>query len=367
MATLPPHLPGTRIERPGIDATETEVIAAMAGRPRPDLVIAQSEFDLIAAARVREALNVPGPWEADVLPVRDKVVMKDAAARAGLRVPRYLSLPAALAGAEVPWQGRTVLKPLDGASSLGVATFDTVAEALAGLPAGADPDGFEVEEFIDGAIIHVDGLAVDGVPVVVQASRYVGTLLGYAQGSPAGSVQIDTPPSLVEWTTDCLRAVGITTSLFHLEGFETPDGPVFLEVAARFGGAGVAESFELATGVHMPSVQLRALSEAGAAKFDVRDCGPDARYGWFVWPGHLLGDKFCEITGTDRFRDDPRVYRWVERAADEPVSQTLSYADYDVPIAGIVGPAPTEELDRFLREMFAAVTVTAAGKAATDV
>jgi biotin carboxylase len=370
MATLPAHLPGTRIERPGVAATETEVVTALVGQPRPDLVIAQSEFDLIAAARVREALDVPGPREADVTPVRNKVVMKDAASRAGLRVPRYLPLASALAEARVPWQGRTILKPLDGASSLGVRAFDTVAEALDsvrgdGLP--ADASGFEIEEFVSGPIIHVDGLAVEGTPVAIQASRYVGTCLGYAEGSPLGSVQIDTPPSVVQWTTDCLRAVGITTSLFHLEGIETPDGLVFLEVASRFGGAGVADTFELATGVHMPSVQLRALSEAGAAHPDVRDSGPDARYGWFIWPGHLLGDQYCTVSGTHEFRRSPLVWRWVQRTEDEPVSQVLSYAEYDVPIAGIVGPAPASKLERFLRDMFASVRVTAANRSATNV
>ncbi|MFE0526046.1 acetyl-CoA carboxylase biotin carboxylase subunit family protein [Micromonospora parva] len=372
MATLPARLPGTRIERPGTGATETEVVAALAGHPKPDLVIAQSEFDLIAAARIREALDVPGPREADVLPVRDKVMMKAAAARAGLRVPRYLPLVSALDGADVGWSGRTVLKPLDGASSQGVRVFDTPASALEtvrrdGLPSDADPTGFEIEEFVSGPIIHVDGLAVDGTPVTLQASRYVGTCLGYAEGSPLGSVQTDTPPAVVEWTTACLRAVGITTSLFHLEGIETPDGLVFLEVASRFGGAGVADTFELATGVHMPSVQLRALSTSGASAPEAHDSGPDARYGWFIIPGHTLGARFCTVDGADEFLRSPLTWRWVQRTEDEPVSQALSYAEYDVPIAGIVGPAPTAVLEQFLRDIFASVKVTAAGKADTHV
>ncbi|MFJ5597731.1 acetyl-CoA carboxylase biotin carboxylase subunit family protein [Micromonospora parva] len=368
MATLPARLPGTRIERPGTGATETEVVAALAGHPKPDLVIAQSEFDLIAAARIREALDVPGPREADVLPVRDKVMMKAAAARAGLRVPRYLPLASALAGADIGWSGQTVLKPLDGASSQGVRVFDTAASALEtvrrdGLPSDADPSGFEIEEFVSGPIIHVDGLAVDGTPVTLQASRYVGTCLGYAEGSPLGSVQTDTPPAVVEWTTACLQAVGITTSLFHLEGIETPDGLVFLEVASRFGGAGVADTFELATGVHMPSVQLRALSTPGASAPEAHDSGPDSRYGWFIVPGHTLGARFCTVDGADEFRRSPLTWRWVQRTEDEPVSQALSYAEYDVPVAGIVGPAPTAVLEQFLRDIFASVKVTAAGKA----
>ncbi|GGQ69986.1 ATP-grasp domain-containing protein [Couchioplanes azureus] len=373
LATLPAHLPGERIARPGLGDTDTEVLTAIAGRARPDLVIAQSEYDLIAAARVRQALGVPGDHEADVAPIRDKVVMKAAAARAGLRVPRFLPLPQALSDASaVAWRGRTVLKPLDGASSQDVRVFDTAAAALEtvrreGLPADGDPDRFEIEEFVDGPIIHVDGLVAAGNPVAVQASRYVGTCLGYAEGRPLGSVQIDTTPDAAAWTAACLDAVGIHTGPFHLEGIETPDGPVFLEVAGRFGGAGVAETFALATGVHLPSMQLRVLSDGPGARPDVRPSDPGARYGWFIWPGHRLGAQHCTVGGTDDFRRDPVVRRWVQRADGEPISQTLSYADSDVPLAGIVGPAPTPVLERFLRDMFATVRVAPAAQAVTHV
>src|SRR6478735_9325279 len=130
MSTLPPDLTATRILRPGVGDTAEEVLAAVAGMPRPDLVIAMSEYDLLSAARVRAALEVPGDREPDVLLVRDKVLMKAAVERAGLRVPRYLPLPSALAGEPAGWVGPTVVKPLDGASSQDVTRFDTLADAL---------------------------------------------------------------------------------------------------------------------------------------------------------------------------------------------------------------------------------------------
>lgn len=361
MGTLPDDLRATRIVRPGVADTATEVLAAVAELPAFDLVIALSEYDLIEAARVREGLGVPGDRVADVLPVRDKVVMKAAVERAGLRVPRFVSLPDALAGA-VGWSGPTVLKPLDGASSQDVRVFDTPATALDtvrrdGLPAGADPSSFEIEEYVVGPIIHVDGLVVDGTLVAVQASRYVGTCLGYAEGQPLGSVQIETTDALTGWTADCLRAVGIRTSLFHLEGIETPDGVVFLEVGARFGGADVVDTFALATGVHMPSAQLRILTDGPNALPEVRPANPDARYGWFVWPGHQLQAEYCRISGADEFAASPLAWRWVQRADGEPIKQTLSYSDFDIPLAGIVGPASAEVLEEFLRDLFATVRV----------
>lgn len=362
LATLPADVAAGRIERPGTGDTAAEVLAAIADLPKPDLVIALSEYDLIPAARVREALGVPGATEHDVLPTRDKVVMKSAVAAAGLPVPSFSPLATALTRgvSSVPWRGRTVLKPLAGASAEGVCTFPTVAETLDAVRRGQLPiarDEFEIEEFVAGPIMHVDGLLAAGDLVAVQASRYVGTCLGYAGGTPLGSVQIDTEPAVVDWTLRCLRAVGIDNGPFHLEAIETAQGLVFLEVGARFGGADVVDTFELATGVHMPSAQVRLLVEGSGGGPSARVPRPHERFGWFAVPGHTLGSRYCRISGEQVFRDDPLVWRWVQRRTDEPIKNVITYADTDVPLAGVLGPAPTPVLERFLTELFTSVQV----------
>ncbi len=361
LATLPQNVRARRIERPGTGDTAAEVLAAVAGLREPDLVIALSEYDLLPAARVRETLGVPGPRLSDVLPARDKVMMKAAVTAAGLRTPRYAPLLKALGqGAEaLPWSGRTVLKPIAGASSEDVSTYPTAAAALDAVRAAGstvEVGDFEIEEFVTGPIIHVDGLLAAGRPVAVQTSRYVGTCLGYAEGRPLGSVQIDTTPWTVQWTLRCLRAVGIDDGPFHLEAIETADGPVFLEVGARVGGADVVDTFALATGVHMPSAQVRLMVD-GTEGPTARTPGPDQRYGWFAVPGHTLSSRYCRIEGEQPFRDDPVVLRWIQRAPDEPISNMITYADTDVPLAGVIGPAPTPVLERFLVGLFASVTV----------
>jgi len=365
LSRLPPGLRCTRIERPGTSSdTVEEVLAAVAGSRRPDLVIALAEVDLIAAARVRAALGVPGEREADVLPARDKVVMKSAVARAGLRVPRFLSLVEALDTevSELPWPGETVLKPLDGSASKHVQAYPTLVDALdavrgSGLPAGTECDEFEVEEFVNGPIFHVDGMLADGTAVAIRASRYVGTCLGYVAGNPLGSVQIALTPELRQWSLDCLTAAGITTGLFHLEGIETPAGPVFLEVAARFGGADVVDTFELSTGLHMPSRFLQMITANANTGPEAQPDATGAHYGWFVWPGHQLGGNYCRIANEKEFRESRLVWRWTQRHEDEPIKTILSYTDTDIPLAGIVGPADSAELERFLRDLFTSVKV----------
>ncbi|HEX3961482.1 MAG TPA: hypothetical protein VHZ03_33470 [Trebonia sp.] len=360
LATLPADVPARRLQRPGTGDPADEVLAAAAGLPRPDLVIALSEYDLLPAARVREALGVPGPLECDVVPVRDKVVMKAAVASAGLRVPHFAGLATALADGKesVPWQGRTVLKPLAAASSEGVSVFPTPAAALDAARGGAAPvpvDEYEIEEFVEGPIIHVDGLVAAGRFIAVQSSKYVGTCLASAEnGSPLGSVMTDADSAVTEWTLRCLKAVGIEDGPFHLEAIDAHDGLVFLEVGARVGGADVVDVFELATGVHMPSVQVRLLVGDVSAVSAPRAPDPGRLYGWFLYPGHTLGTSSCRVSGGDAFRDDPLVHRWVQLQPGEPITQTNPFAS-DVPLAGIVGPGSTEALEQFLVSMFQSV------------
>jgi len=367
VVTLPPaDVPGSRITRPGAGDTATEVLEVIAGLPAPEVVVALSEYDLLAAGRLRDVLGVPGPSEREVLPTRDKVVMKSVVTAAGLRAPRFLPLPEALrdGSSAVPWTGRTVLKPLAGASSEGVSTFDTPAQAIDGaLTHPAPADDLEIEEFVEGPILHVDGLMTAGAPVAVQASAYVGTCLDFAQGAPLGSVQIDTDPAVLEWTLRCLKALDIENGPFHLEGVSTPDGMVFLEVGARFGGADVVDTFELATGVRLPSAHVRLLVDGAGDPPVARVPGPGERYGWFVFPGHVLGTRHCRISGHERFPDHPQVLRWVQRTPEELISPSVIYADHLVPIAGLVGPGTTGQLEGLLTEMFASVRVEPHGPA----
>src|SRR5688500_12293778 len=76
LGNLPNTLRCTKLERPGIGRVSDEVIAIARAQERHfDRVISLSEYELLDAARVREALGVAGPGIEDVLKVRDKLVM----------------------------------------------------------------------------------------------------------------------------------------------------------------------------------------------------------------------------------------------------------------------------------------------------
>ena len=371
MATVPANVPARVLERPGTSDTAEEVLAVLTGAPRPDRVIALAEDDILPAAHIREALGVCGPTVADALTARNKVMMKSAVAAAGLRVPRFAPLATVLTHGtqSAGWTGPTVLKPVAGASSEETYRFPSLAAAISAVGSGSVPVAareFEVEEFVDGRILHVDGLLAAGVPIVIQASRYIGTCLDYAKGSPLGSVQIDTGTALTDWAVRCFTAVGIDTGPFHLEGIETGNALVFLEVAARAGSRGVVDAFELATGIRLTGAGVRLLIEGRDHIPAPRIRRTDERFGWFVFPGHTLGSASCKISGERSFRNDPLVWQWQQRQPGEPVATKVNYTPSVVPVGGLVGPAPAPVLEHFLTRLFQSVRVDPFGPSAAS-
>ena len=366
--TLPSSLRRREVVRPGHAGAYDEAVAWLEREPQHfDRVLSLSEYELIEAARLRERLGVQGAQLEQVMLVRDKIQMKQAAARAGLRVPRFLPL-AEFLGAGADWSGPTVLKPHSGASSEDVVVFPTAVQAReavvsqrSGVPrldAGtAAHDAYEVEEFVTGSVLHFDGLIARGALLALTASRYVGTCLGYAQGQPLGSYHFPVTKAARDWVGRALASVSLQDGSFHLEAIESDGELVFLEVGNRVGGADVVATFELATGIHLPSQELRILLGEDVPAIEVNPTSTSLWHGWFVVPGHHLGGAHGGVDGIEFFRHNAAVLRWNELEIGASLPGTITYQAHEVPLAGIIATASAEETHRWLASLFATVSL----------
>ncbi|WP_405590322.1 acetyl-CoA carboxylase biotin carboxylase subunit family protein [Streptomyces sp. NBC_01092] len=253
-----------------------------------DRLIAVSEFTLGIAAEVREALGIPGPRTEDVAVYRNKLRMKELVAEAGIRVPRFASCDTAESA--VTFARTTgfplILKPVSGAASMGVHRVDD-EETLITLLDQIDTGDYELEEFIDGTIHHVDGFAGEDAQIPFMAvSRYINDCLAFeAGGQPLGSVVVQASPlrsRIEEFARRCIAGLGMTSMPFHLELFVTPDEDlVFLEIAGRIGGAEVPYLTEKLFGVNLFQVWLDALCEEKVA---LPPMSGDPSGGWLIIP-----------------------------------------------------------------------------------
>jgi biotin carboxylase len=214
-------------------------------------IIACQEQDLERAAQLREILGLPGQTLPSVLPFRNKLLMKDTASAAGIDVAPYADVECAadiLAFADrhgFP----IVLKPRDGAGSIGVSILRTREELDRFLASdfalgGSFQSNLLVEGYVEGPMCHVDGLVVDGRVVYAWPSQYLYALIDYKDDLNARmDVTLDADDPLTGRLIDFMDRVlenfpAPQHFAFHAEIFHTPDDRLVLgEVACRTGGA----------------------------------------------------------------------------------------------------------------------------------
>ncbi|GAA1943787.1 ATP-grasp domain-containing protein [Kitasatospora viridis] len=274
--TTPAGLAGLRTDRAVgtevVDTLDPEPVLAAARRlaaahGRPAAVAALAEYDVLAAAQVREELGVAGGHPLDLVRrFRDKPVMKGLVEAAGLRTPRFLTLDAGSA-ADPQRIADTLglpllLKPRTGVAARGIQRIGSTAE-LAEALRSVDPAGYECEEFVPGAVLHVDGLRRAGQLRLATASEYINTCLAYtADGEPLGSVLLDDGPqrtAAIRFADRCLDALDLADGAFHLELIRHPGGELhFLEVGLRVGGGPVAFLHRDLFGIDLHAESFRA-------------------------------------------------------------------------------------------------------------
>jgi hypothetical protein len=239
------------------DDAVLDAARAAAKRHRPRAILALAEIDVDRAAVLRGELNLPGLGTVAATVYRDKVPMKVFARAAGIRVPDFAPVTNAdeIADFMASHPGRVVVKPRGGSGSTGVYVLDGLEQA-ADLAGVVSTEPYEVEEFVEGVLHHVDAFRVDGVPVAAVASRYTGQgCLEHWTDAPFGSRTLDTADPLsdrlVQETWRLVDALpSPPTVCVHAEFFVTADGEIVLcEVAARIGGGPIPKMLRQVLGI----------------------------------------------------------------------------------------------------------------------
>lgn len=261
----------------------------------PVEVVTNDEYCLAECARLREELGLAARHPRRPLAYLDKVLMKRLLAAGGVRVPRFHAFEPVVteaAGVLVEEIGLPVVaKPRQEANSRGIAILRTPQEVRDWLGAHDGEAGWQVDEFVDGTLHHVNALVRDGVITPVQVGRYLGPLLGVDVGRTLGGVTEPVSPFTAaahELNERVVRALGGEGSfVVHTEFAVNGDGElVVLEVAGRAPGALVSELARLHAGVNLEVANLRM--QAGLPASEPVSQGLHA--GW-LWPPVMPGAR----------------------------------------------------------------------------
>lgn len=280
-----------------IDKLTTEVLAYEG----IEAIFTDDEFSIYISSRMREKLNLPGVRPEQVIPLRDKVRMKEkVSALSTVKVPQVYTLKQLENG---EFRLPLVAKPRAHAGSTGVSILQTVSDVNEFIKGNVklrsdnefrelDEADYQVEEFIEGEIFHVDGLYLGGEVIFASAGQYVGTCVSfYRDAKPLGSVMIEDESERLAWKTfaaEVLQAIELPQGAFHLEAFKTfGEERVFMEVAARPGGAGIVPATLQATGVDLRLNHLLIqLGSEPRLSGQVRK-----KAGWLIYPKIFLGTE----------------------------------------------------------------------------
>jgi hypothetical protein len=368
---IPQGLRCTKIERAGSASLFDEVEAAVVRLGVPfDFLICATEYDMMDAARLRQRFNVTGPWPAQAEKVRNKLVMKRCVADAGMRIPMFETLEKWLAGEDlaIGQESAIILKPIDGASAVNVRRFDNQSQLRAalrerrtGVALLDDENGrvhhasFEVEEFVDGRVLFIDGIIKNGELQIFIVSRYLNTMLDFANGIPSGSIQLDSAVVPQDWIAKILAAVEIRQGAFHLEVIDNAGGMVFLEVAHRVGGGWTTESFKAKTGIHLSVADIKTITDPDY----VVDPAWDTKnhYGDFMVPAHHLKKPYCRVSGYEYLLASDKLFVLNKLDVMKAVPGKVTYVETSLPLTGQLRGDSPEEVQAMLEELFGRIVV----------
>ena len=217
------------------------------GPPSLDRVICLWEPGVILAAKLREALGVPGMGVEQARNFRDKDLMKQAVAQAGLRVPyhRRASTAQEVRDAVEAIGYPAIVKPIDGAGSMDTFRVDDAKQLEQALSRMEHVPEVNVEEFIDGEEFTYDTICANGKILYEHVGYYrprplIARQEEWISPQTMSLRDIDTPwvKDGVQLGHDVLKALEFDTGFTHMEWYRKSNGEVvFGEIGARPPGA----------------------------------------------------------------------------------------------------------------------------------
>ena len=244
-----------------------DLLAFLARQRKIDRVVALEEFDVVTAALMREHLCLPGLSSSRAKVFRDKLSMAVHSQRAGINVPDFVPLVNRdevrefMERVPPPW----IIKPRSDVSAIGIRKVESDSEVMRTMDEMNERENLRerasyylLARFIPGEVFHVDSVVNDGKVVFSGANQYGRPPMQVAhQGGAYISRTLERgtadEKALFDANKKLIKALRLERGATHAEFIKSDaDGKFyFLEIAARVGGAYIAEVLEAATGVNL--------------------------------------------------------------------------------------------------------------------
>jgi len=244
-----------------------DLMAFLSRKSKPDRIVALEEFDVVTAALMREHLCLAGLSSSKAKVFRDKLSMAIYSQRGGIDVPDFVPLlnPEEVKDFMERIPGPWVVKPRSDVSAIGIRKVEQAEEVWRLMEEMNERENlrerasyYVLARFIPGEVFHVDSVVSGGKVVFAGVNQYGKPPMQVAHHGGAyisrtlarGSADEKT---LLTINKRLVKSLGLERGATHAEFIKsTADGKFyFLEIAARVGGAYIADVLEAATGVNI--------------------------------------------------------------------------------------------------------------------
>jgi biotin carboxylase len=300
-----------------------DLAAFLSRKAKIDRVVALEEFDVVTAALIREHLCLPGLSSSRAKVFRDKLSMAVYSQRAGIQVPDCVPLinpdeiREFMERVPAPW----VIKPRSDVSAIGIKKVEApeevwrTIEEMNGRENLRERSSYYIlARFVAGEVFHVDSIVNDtrvrfagvnqyGRPpmqVAHQGGAYISHTVQHGSNDEKG---------LLEANRKLIKALRLERGAAHAEFIKSDtDGKFyFLEIAARVGGAYIADVLEAASGVNLWREWARMeISGDGTAARTIRPARKE-------YAGIVLSLAKQESPDTSQYDDAEITYRVKKR------------------------------------------------------
>jgi biotin carboxylase len=226
-----------------------------------DRVLANWEPLVILAARLRERWGMPGMSVDAVTGFRDKQLMKERVAAAGLRVPqsRRVRTESETRAAAEELGYPLIVKPIAGAGSADTYKAESKTELDEILVKMRGVGEASCEEYIDGEEFTFDTVCIGGKPAYENVAQYLPKPLEMRSlewVSPVIITVRDMQQAKIRGGITLgrkvLTALGMGDGFTHMEWFLTPKGEaVFGEIGCRPGGAHIVDQMNYTSDIDL--------------------------------------------------------------------------------------------------------------------
>lgn len=299
-----------------------DLLAFLARKTKIDRIVALEEFDVVTAALMREHLCLPGLSSSGAKVFRDKLSMAVHSRRAGIDVPEFVPLVNAedvddyIKRVPGPW----VIKPRSDVSAIGIRKVSEPREVWRAIDEMNERENlrerasyYVLARFIPGEVFHVDSVVNEGKVVFAGTNQYGRPPLQVAHQGGAYISRTLTRGSadekeLLNINKKLVRALGLERGATHAEFIKSDaDGKFyFLEIAARVGGAYIAEVLEAASGVNLWREWARLEIVDGKAQARITAARKE-------YAGIILSLAKQEDPDTSNYIDEEIIYRVKKR------------------------------------------------------